>query len=259
MIQNLIDQRGLQEHLVDGCMVGIVDREGHPLKKTWRIMSNISLSEQLSGLRCDKSHQHGESRGNDLKNAESYTFILTDAIHESWSKHARKQISHITACATLQQVSETSFAGSVVEKRAIAAGNREPIAAVALELAFPEEMEVPAFHVNVPQRPLETLDDQYSEMGGYWRSQLITAGLAAETNNLGAEEGEGDALLRLYQEVTPQLLLDDSLEARARSLPALNVLASISNEGLNWHSPWHLTGARSEKGLSSSSRIARSP
>ena len=50
---------------------------------------------------------------------------------------------------------------------------------------------------------------------------------------MGAEEGEGDALLRLYQEVTPQLLLDGSLEARARSLPALNVLASISNEGLN--------------------------
>ena len=101
----------------------------------------------------------------------------------------------------------------LVEKRAIAAGNREPCAAVAPELAFPEEMEVPPFHSNVPQRPLETLD--------------------AETNNLGAEEGDGDALLRLCQEVTPQLLLDGSLESRARSLPALNVLASISNEGLN--------------------------
>ena len=33
--------------------------------------------------------------------------------------------------------------------------------------------------------------------------------------------------------MTPQLLLDGSLESRARSLPALNVLASISNEGLN--------------------------
>ena len=54
-----------------------------------------------------------------------------------------------------------------------------------------------------------------------------------ETNNLGAEEGDGDALLRLYQEVTPQLLLDGSLDSRARSLPALNLLASISKEGLN--------------------------
>ena len=118
MIQNFIDQHGLQEHLVDGCMVGIQDKEGMPRKKTRRIMSNVSLSGQLSGLRCDKSHQHGESRGNDLKKAESYTFVLTDAIHESWSKHVCKQVSHITACATLQQVSETSFAGSTVEKRA---------------------------------------------------------------------------------------------------------------------------------------------
>ena len=48
MIQNFIDQRGLQEHLVDGCVVGIQDKEGIPLKKTWRIMSNVSLSGQLS-------------------------------------------------------------------------------------------------------------------------------------------------------------------------------------------------------------------
>ena len=33
--------------------------------------------------------------------------------------------------------------------------------------------------------------------------------------------------------MAPQLLLDGSLKSRARSLPALNVLASISNEGLN--------------------------
>ena len=36
-----------------------------------------------AGLRCDKSHQHGESQGIDLRKAESYTFVLTDAIHES--------------------------------------------------------------------------------------------------------------------------------------------------------------------------------
>ena len=191
MIQSFIDQHSLQEHLVDGCMVGIHDREGIPLKKTWRIMSNVSLSGKLSGPRCDKSHQHGESRGNDLKNAEAYTFVLTDAIHRSWSKHVCQQANRITACATLQQVSETSFACSAVEKRAIAAGNREPCAPFAPQLAFLEEMEVPAFHANVPQRPLETLDVEYPEMGGYWGSQLITAGLAAETNNLGAEEGEG--------------------------------------------------------------------
>ena len=232
MIQNFIDQHGLQEHLVDGCMVGIKDKEGAPLKKTWRIVSDVSLSEQLSGLRCDKSHQHGESRGNDLKKAESYTYVLTDAVHVSWSKHVNKQVSSISACASLQQVSETSFAGSLTLGRAIAAGNREPSAATAPKLAC-VNMEVPKFHSNVPQRPLETLSADYPEMGNYWRSQLITAGLAAETNNLGLAEGEGDTLLRMYQEVTPQLLLNGSLESRTASLPALSLLASISNEGLN--------------------------
>ena len=232
MIQNFIDQHGLQEHLVDGCMVGIKDKEGAPLKKTWRIVSDVSLSEQLSGLRCDKSHQHGESRGNDLKKAESYTYVLTDAVHVSWSKHVNKRVSSISACASLQQVSETSFAGSLTLGRAIAAGNREPSAATAPKLAC-VNMEVPKFHSNVPQRPLEMLSVDYPEMGNYWRSQLITAGLAAETNNLGLAEGEGDTLLRMYQEITPQLLLNGSLESRTASLPALSLLASTSNEGLN--------------------------
>ena len=70
-------------------------------------MSDISLSEQLSGLRCEKSHEHRESRGNDLKKAESYTYVRTDTIHISWSKRVNKQVKHFTACATLQQVSET--------------------------------------------------------------------------------------------------------------------------------------------------------
>ena len=71
------------------------------------------------------------------------------------------------------------------------------------------------------------LDEEYVGMGGYWRSQLISAGLAAEVNNLGSQEGEGDALVKLYQQVTPQLLFDCSLESRTRSLPALSTLASI--------------------------------
>ena len=70
-------------------------------------MSNVSLSEQLSGLRCDQRHEHGQSRGNDLKKAESCTYVLTDVIHPSWSKHVRQQVKYIAACDTLQQVSET--------------------------------------------------------------------------------------------------------------------------------------------------------
>ena len=141
MISKFCESHGLTEHLVNGCMVGVQDKEGVPLKKSWRIMSNVSLSEQLSGLRCDKSHEHGESRGNDLKRAESYTYVLTDAIHNSWSKHVRSQIKHISACAIVQ-ASETSCLGSRVrvEPRAIAAGNRKPSAEEASQLAFPEEM-----------------------------------------------------------------------------------------------------------------------
>ena len=111
MISKFCESHGLTEHLVDGCMVGIQEEEGNPLKKTWRIMSNVSLSEQLSGLRCDKSHEHGESRGSDLEKAESYTYVLTDAIHISWSKHVRSQARHISACAIVQ-ASETSCLGS---------------------------------------------------------------------------------------------------------------------------------------------------
>ena len=52
----------------DGCMVGIVDKEGVPIKKPWAIQTDCdSIVTAFGGLSCDGSHTHVQGRGNDLE------------------------------------------------------------------------------------------------------------------------------------------------------------------------------------------------
>ena len=69
----------------DGCMVGIVDKEGVPIKKPWAIQTDCdSIVVAFDGLSCDGSHTHVQGRGNDLKETESYSFQMTDLIHQAF-------------------------------------------------------------------------------------------------------------------------------------------------------------------------------
>ena len=83
-------------------MLGIVDDDGQPLRKSWQIMSTLPLPG-LNGRTCDGTHEHGQSRGQSLKDAESYSYDVTDAIHRDWKQHVAK-----TACRVLPD--KTSFA-----------------------------------------------------------------------------------------------------------------------------------------------------
>ena len=80
VVQAFIKKHCLQSCLCDGCMLGIVDDDGRPLRKSWQIMSTLPLPG-LDGRTCDGTHEHGQSRGHNLKHAESYSYFMTDAIH----------------------------------------------------------------------------------------------------------------------------------------------------------------------------------
>ena len=73
VVQAFIKKHCLQSCLCDGCMLGIVDDDGRPLRKSRQIMSTLPLPG-LNGRTCDGTHEHGQSRGHSLKDAESGTF-----------------------------------------------------------------------------------------------------------------------------------------------------------------------------------------
>ena len=75
-------------HEHDGCMVGIVDMNNLPLKKTLLFKSTFAL-QRIVAFRCTSAHQHGESRGKALKLAESYTYLLTDSIHMDFHDYVK--------------------------------------------------------------------------------------------------------------------------------------------------------------------------
>ena len=75
-------------------MLGIVDDDDQPLRKSWQIMSTLPLPG-LNGRTCDGTQEHGQSRGQSLKDAESYSYEMTHAIHCDWKPHVAKTTDRV--------------------------------------------------------------------------------------------------------------------------------------------------------------------
>ena len=49
---------------VDGCAVGVVDEDGTPIFKPWRIMvSDVHLAAAIGGFKCSGDHLHRRCAG----------------------------------------------------------------------------------------------------------------------------------------------------------------------------------------------------
>ena len=66
----------MQKYSFNGCSFGLRNKKGEFLKKGWTIAANRSEFQVIDLYKCSKDHQHGSSRGKDLKEAESYTFEM---------------------------------------------------------------------------------------------------------------------------------------------------------------------------------------
>ena len=104
-------------------------------------------------------------------------------------------------------------------------------------LAGFREMSAPmptdsALHRNNPQHLFGRAPAR-NDVGTFWRCIIATAGVCAEMNNLGTQEGENHCLLELYSSIQPQMLLEGSLQDRRDTLPGLMALNSIDNDLLN--------------------------
>ena len=103
VVQCLIREHQLVGAFCDGCMLGVTDQHGIPICKSWRIACTfpiVALQDKI----CDGNHMHGESRGQALKIAESYTFSMTDAIHREFARHVaepQKLTGNLFACLLL--------------------------------------------------------------------------------------------------------------------------------------------------------------
>ena len=81
-----VKQHGLRREYCDGCMAGVTNDKGEPLKKQWTLMSSFPLPRIRDIGECDGAHSHGESRGKALKLPEGYSYCMTDAIHKDFKE-----------------------------------------------------------------------------------------------------------------------------------------------------------------------------
>ena len=98
MVRKFLIERFMSMHHFDGCMLGVLGNDGHPMKKSWTIAGNFKELERLDSCRCSGKHEHDQSRGKAVKFAENYTFKLTDMLHECFRVAAVGQASKRKAC-----------------------------------------------------------------------------------------------------------------------------------------------------------------
>ena len=96
IVNRFLSKYCLTKHSFHGCCLGVKGLNGLPMKKGWTIASDIKQLEGLEQYKCNGQHKHDESRGKALKQAEQYTYDLTDFIHRCFAEavESSKATSH---------------------------------------------------------------------------------------------------------------------------------------------------------------------
>lgn len=82
-VKKFLDVYGMEKkRQFDGCRVGTKDKYGDLLRKQWALASNSPAYSVFSKLKCKGDHVHGSSRGKHFKDAENYTYKMTNMIHK---------------------------------------------------------------------------------------------------------------------------------------------------------------------------------
>ena len=85
-MKKFLKDQNMEKYAFHGCSFGLRNKKGQYLKKGWAIASNEDSFQVFKDYECTKDHHHGSSRGKDLKEAESYTFEMTDLMHKAFRK-----------------------------------------------------------------------------------------------------------------------------------------------------------------------------
>ena len=97
-VAQFMNTRNLVPYNFHGCMVGMMNKDGIPIKKPWTVATDLmSLGCELSKFQCDHSHEHVQGRGKDLKATEKYSFRMTDRIHSAFRSAAFEARNSIIA------------------------------------------------------------------------------------------------------------------------------------------------------------------
>ena len=215
IVKKFIAKYNLVPTLCDGCMLGVRDRNGLPIKKSWQISCTFPL-QRLQAQVCDRSHSHGESRGPDLKHAEEYTFDMVDAIHLDWKDHA-------------QALEKQACKGKDNSRQS------QTLAACAILAGLASKPSVMTTSAGIVQQGR-------AEYKQYWHQSMWSASLAEEFKLAGGDVAYGNTVMASYEGCPPQIAVQVSFSER--DTPGLRRLAQVSDQGLQLIKPESHKGRR---------------
>eukprot|EP00435_Cladocopium_sp_Y103_P069367 s912_g33.t1 len=97
-VMKFMEEHSLKSYNFHGCMLGITDDEGTPIKKPWTVATSIDeIGNALFVYQCDGNHNHVQGRGSALRETESYSFTLTDTVHRSFRRAAESARNFLCA------------------------------------------------------------------------------------------------------------------------------------------------------------------
>jgi len=88
-VQDFLARHSFESIDFDGCMVGLTDGAGTPVRKPWRVASTSGhVLDQFAGLKCRGHMTHAQCRGKVCKNSENYTERFVARVHRATSRMA---------------------------------------------------------------------------------------------------------------------------------------------------------------------------
>ena len=189
----------------------------------------LSLRDKI----CDGNHVHGESRGQALKLAESYTFGMTDARYASSRTTQALPVIHSPACCCVARSNPWPIA---VNSSSIEVA-QDNLRLVSFEMAAASSVEVTGTS-GIKQEDVQ-------ERADHWKKLLWEAAISADSEHVGDRHevvSFKNMLNALYDGVPPQSAASSALAET--SYRHLRRLAEISDEGLKRLQPELRRGQR---------------
>ena len=227
-VVKFVKQNNLHPEYCDGCMAGITNEQGEPIRKQWTLMSSFPLPHIRDIGECDGTHVHGESRGKALKLAEGYSYPITDAIH--------KDFNQAIPCGK-----STSYRRDTIPDKLKSQPHRPSHCACAFLREEPTSVATMS-HIQLTEGvsailPAGQGNPQAVE---YWHGTLWAAVWSAELVESDDAPLQAAALNNLYRGIPAQLAL--AMSIKDFDLHRLPLVANISDEGLSLLHPESVRG-----------------
>ena len=164
-VKKFLEKNDMIKYSFHGCSLGLKNRRGEYLKKGWTIASNETKFKSFEYHQCWGNHQHAQSRGKDLKEAESYTYRMTDKIHDIFRESSLR--SSVVATPPNTLIEPHSNPESTSQSHLCAVEMSSSSASQRPDLIFSEDEKR-----RLNGLAAEKFDAQYSQ---FWREEIIFA------------------------------------------------------------------------------------